>query len=415
MEIAPAAGRSGFVTYSRIEPRSGRASDGSRQGPILDGIEVPNTEDDFGAAPDVRAEPRTAAQPRRGGAFGMVMVLALVAFAGGVGVLAGSFFFPIAKPTHPGLQKVAAVAAPESATASPAPAEPAAASVPQASPAKDVKIEPYGTSEAAGHDNFNWPEDTTASTDRGKLRESLARKSAAENSAKAPAPRDRPEQEIATAPAIKPIREAAPASEQRVTAEQRVTLPKIAAPAPIAEPVLPPIVASPAPLPQMQQPDIAMAEPQAVQPPVDLMPQGPVADESPRPPADIPEGNVYAANPQPGAPIDGAPMDDGGWHGPADEAAAAPVDGATAEDLDQTYQTALDRWIVLDVRDGRAVVDGRERGVFMVEAGSEIPGVGIVETIKRRHGRWIVVTSSGSIFSAAEQGRRRFWLSRLLR
>jgi hypothetical protein len=57
----------------------------------------------------------------------------------------------------------------------------------------------------------------------------------------------------------------------------------------------------------------------------------------------------------------------------------------------------LDGWIVQDVEGGRALVASRYHGVFDVAAGSFLPGLGRVETVKRQDGQWVVVTEHGVI------------------
>ena len=59
----------------------------------------------------------------------------------------------------------------------------------------------------------------------------------------------------------------------------------------------------------------------------------------------------------------------------------------------------LHDWIVQDVRGNRALVENRYGGVFAVTAGSVLPGLGRVETIKRQDGEWLVVTERGIISS----------------
>jgi len=59
----------------------------------------------------------------------------------------------------------------------------------------------------------------------------------------------------------------------------------------------------------------------------------------------------------------------------------------------------LDGWIVQDVRNGRAVVESRYGGVFVVGSGSFLPGLGRVEAVKRQDGEWVVVTARGLITS----------------
>jgi hypothetical protein len=59
----------------------------------------------------------------------------------------------------------------------------------------------------------------------------------------------------------------------------------------------------------------------------------------------------------------------------------------------------LQDWIVQDVQNGRALVENRYGGIFDVGAGSTLPGVGRIETVKRQDGQWIVVTARGLITS----------------
>jgi hypothetical protein len=57
----------------------------------------------------------------------------------------------------------------------------------------------------------------------------------------------------------------------------------------------------------------------------------------------------------------------------------------------------LANWVVQDVRRGRALVENSYGGVFAVAAGSVLPGLGVVESIKRQDGQWVVVTARGVI------------------
>ena len=50
-----------------------------------------------------------------------------------------------------------------------------------------------------------------------------------------------------------------------------------------------------------------------------------------------------------------------------------------------------------DVRGGRALVENRYGAIFDVGAGSILPGLGRVETIKRQDNQWVVVTARGLI------------------
>lgn len=59
----------------------------------------------------------------------------------------------------------------------------------------------------------------------------------------------------------------------------------------------------------------------------------------------------------------------------------------------------LHSWIIEEVHNGRAMVESRYGDVFVVGAGSMLPGLGRVEQIERQDGRWVVVTTSGLITS----------------
>jgi hypothetical protein len=61
---------------------------------------------------------------------------------------------------------------------------------------------------------------------------------------------------------------------------------------------------------------------------------------------------------------------------------------------------ALDGWIVRDVRRGTAFIEGR-MGIIEVDQGDIVPGLGRVDAIRKQpDGRWVVVTTRGTIMSA---------------
>jgi hypothetical protein len=70
---------------------------------------------------------------------------------------------------------------------------------------------------------------------------------------------------------------------------------------------------------------------------------------------------------------------------------------------EQTQPKIADRilqdWAVRDVQNGRALVESRYGGVFDVGAGSVLPGLGRVDSIKRQDGQWLVLTARGTIAS----------------
>jgi len=59
----------------------------------------------------------------------------------------------------------------------------------------------------------------------------------------------------------------------------------------------------------------------------------------------------------------------------------------------------VEGWVVRKVTDGAALVEGRY-GTIEIEPGDHLPGVGRIQEIKRKDGRWVVVTPKGLILSA---------------
>lgn len=57
----------------------------------------------------------------------------------------------------------------------------------------------------------------------------------------------------------------------------------------------------------------------------------------------------------------------------------------------------LQNWVVQAAHGGRALVASRYGGLYEVAAGTVLPGLGRVETIKRQDGQWVVVTAGGLI------------------
>ena len=67
---------------------------------------------------------------------------------------------------------------------------------------------------------------------------------------------------------------------------------------------------------------------------------------------------------------------------------------------------ALDGWRLRDFHAGRALLENRTGTLFEVGPGSNIPGLGRIEAIKRVEGRIVVSTAKGIIASAADLPRR---------
>ena len=81
-------------------------------------------------------------------------------------------------------------------------------------------------------------------------------------------------------------------------------------------------------------------------------------------------------------------------------APAVPAALPTAAEPPKLSDRVLQDWIVHDVQNGRALVESRYGGLFAVAAGSVLPGIGRVDTIKRQDGHWVVLTARGTITSA---------------
>ena len=77
-------------------------------------------------------------------------------------------------------------------------------------------------------------------------------------------------------------------------------------------------------------------------------------------------------------------------------ASAAPVAPPAAPKVNDRI---LQDWIVQDVRSGRALLQNRYGSMFDVGEGSNLPGVGRVDSIKRQDGQWLVLTERGTITS----------------
>ena len=69
---------------------------------------------------------------------------------------------------------------------------------------------------------------------------------------------------------------------------------------------------------------------------------------------------------------------------------------AAASKPEMARLPTLDGWVLRNVSNGAALVEGR-RGMFEVYAGDPIPGLGRVDAIRRQDGRWVVVTGKGLI------------------
>jgi hypothetical protein len=95
-----------------------------------------------------------------------------------------------------------------------------------------------------------------------------------------------------------------------------------------------------------------------------------------------------AAKPAPAMP---APVE-----GPAQ---TGSVETKPAEQKPSPRDVAVEGWVLHEVYDGVALIEGRNRRLYEVSQGGNIPGVGPVEAIERRGKRWVVLTPKGFIGS----------------
>jgi len=89
----------------------------------------------------------------------------------------------------------------------------------------------------------------------------------------------------------------------------------------------------------------------------------------------------------------------------AASAAASPettgsIPSVPAASETKSSEKVLQDWIVREARGGRALIENRQGGMFDITAGSVLPGLGRVESVKRQDGKWIVVTARGIIYWA---------------
>jgi hypothetical protein len=94
------------------------------------------------------------------------------------------------------------------------------------------------------------------------------------------------------------------------------------------------------------------------------------------------------------------------------QVATAPVAGdlsdvtGSIKPKDDAKLQVAEGWKLRDFFDGHAIIEGKNGTLFRVGPGSQVPGLGKVETIKRDNGKVVVVTGSGIISAALEPQRR---------
>ena len=78
------------------------------------------------------------------------------------------------------------------------------------------------------------------------------------------------------------------------------------------------------------------------------------------------------------------------------DCAPAAAAAATAPKVEVGRLPTVDGWVLRDVANGGALIEGRQ-GVYEVYTGDPVPGLGRIDAIRRQDGRWVVVTSKGLI------------------
>jgi hypothetical protein len=90
---------------------------------------------------------------------------------------------------------------------------------------------------------------------------------------------------------------------------------------------------------------------------------------------------------------------------PAVTAAADPDITGSVLPYKEESRPVAEGWQLRDFYQGRAVVESRNGMLFEVGPGSNLPGLGKVETIKRENGRLVVVAKNGIITAMSEVRR----------
>jgi hypothetical protein len=82
--------------------------------------------------------------------------------------------------------------------------------------------------------------------------------------------------------------------------------------------------------------------------------------------------------------------------------APRPAQAATGETPPPARLSIVPDWSIRETRDGYVYVQGHG-DVYQVVPGAPLPGLGLVEKIKRQDGRWLVVTPKGIIVSMRDR------------
>jgi hypothetical protein len=84
---------------------------------------------------------------------------------------------------------------------------------------------------------------------------------------------------------------------------------------------------------------------------------------------------------------------------------APEITGSVTPPKEESKPQVVEGWRLRDFYDGRAIVENRTGTLFRVGPGSNVPGLGRIESIKRENGKVVVVTPSGIIAASLEPRR----------
>ena len=94
------------------------------------------------------------------------------------------------------------------------------------------------------------------------------------------------------------------------------------------------------------------------------------------------------------------------------QAAVAPAPDVTGSvtPKEESRPQVAEGWRLRDFYSGRAVVESKNGTLFEVQPGSNLPGLGKVETVKHENGQVVVATKGGIIAGSFEQRRPPYYL-----
>jgi hypothetical protein len=81
------------------------------------------------------------------------------------------------------------------------------------------------------------------------------------------------------------------------------------------------------------------------------------------------------------------------------ETKPVPSEAPKPEQKADAKSTPIEGWMLREVYDGIALIEGRNQHLHEVAPGQSLPGIGKIEAIEKRGRSWVVVTSRGIILS----------------